>query len=249
VTPTSTRTFTATRTNTSTRTGTPTATGTGTPPATSTRTPTRTTTGTRTPTATPQTIGAEITAFGVARADGLPVAPVEVRDDGVFVFARPRSGFLIYIEAQEGISGLPVGSVTFDFDPNDPSILPHLQVLVRRALGNGSAAVCDDGPFPEPLGGVPATMSEVFGGSQAVSNAINDFACRFDFRGTSSFACTRDLFGVDGFTHPSSEVQFCTSPGVGAEIAFPSGETAVHARVLDIAGQPGHPKSIIIRVP
>jgi hypothetical protein len=200
------------------------------------------------PTFTPRTIGGEITAFGVARADGQPVASIGPQDDGFLTYVRPPSGFLIYIEAKPGISGLPVGTVTFDFDADDPNILPDLQILLSRAIGDGSSAVCDDGPPPLSIGGVPATVPVAFGGSPAAAAAINDFACRFDARGSSAQACTRDTFGVDGFTNPESRLQFCTSPGVGAELAFSLGDTIVTARVRDIAGQPGLPRSIAIRV-
>jgi hypothetical protein len=182
----------------------------------------------------------------VARADGLPVASIGPQDDGYLTYVRPASGFIIYIEARPGISGLPVATVTFESSLSDPNVLPDLQVLVSRALGNGSPAVCDDGPAP-PLGGVPATLPAAFGGTQAVANAINDLSCRFDARGSSGQACTRDSFGVYTFTG-NSTVQFCTSPGVGIELAFPIGDTIVTARVRDIAGQPGHSKSIAIRV-
>ncbi len=200
------------------------------------------------PTFTPRTIGGEITAFGVARADGRPVASIGPQDDGFLTYVRPTSGFLIYIEAKPGISGLPVGTVTFDFDQTDPNVLPDLQVLVSRAIGDGSTAVCDDGPLPLPLGGVPATVPVTFGGSLAAAGAINDFACRFDARGSSAQACTRDSFGVDSFTNTQSRVQFCSSPGIGTELAFPVGDTIVSARVRDIAGQPGLSRSIAIRV-
>jgi hypothetical protein len=168
-------------------------------------------------------------------------------DDGYATFLRPPSGFLIYIEARPGVSGRPVGTTTFQSSATDPNVLPDLQVLVSRALGNGSPAVCDDGPAP-PIGGVPASAPRVFDGTQAVANAINDLSCRFDARTTSILACTRDSFGTYGFTNPASTVQFCTSPGVGAELAFPLGDTIVSARVRDVLGQPGHPSSIAVRV-
>lgn len=176
------------------------------------------------------------------------MASIGPQDDGFLTYVRPPSGFLIYIEAKPGISGRPVGTVTFQFDPTDPNVLPDLQILVSRAIGDGSTAVCDDGPLPLPLGGVSATVPVAFGGSLAVAGAINDFACRFDARGASAQACTRDTFGVDSFANPQSRVQFCTSPGVGTELAFPLGDTIVTARVRDIAGQPGLPRSIAIRV-
>lgn len=160
---------------------------------------------------------------------------------------RPASGFIIYIEAAPGISGRPVGTNTYNWDASDPNVLPDLQTLVSRALGNGSPAVCDDGPSP-PIGGVPATVPPAFGGSQAAANAINDLSCRFDARSSTATACTRDSFGTYGFVNPASTVQFCTSPGVGTELAFPLGDTIVTARVRDVVGQPGQPRSIAVRV-
>lgn len=183
----------------------------------------------------------------MARADGLPVASIGPQDDGYPTFVRPSSGFIIYIEAAPGISGRPVGTTTFNWAANEPDVLPDLQAVVSRALGNGSTAVCDDGPEP-PIGGVPATAPPAFGGSQAVANAVNDLGCRFDARSSTTQACTRDNFGTYGFTNPASTVQFCTSPGVGAELAFSLGDTIVTARVRDVLGQPGQPSSIAIRV-
>jgi len=202
-----------------------------------------------TATATPtfRTIGGEVTAFGVARADGLPVASIGPNDFGYPTFLRPPSGFLIYLEAKPGISGRPVGAVTFNSDPTDPRVLPDFQIVASRPLGNGSAAVCDAGLNQLP-GGVPAVVPPVFGGSQTVSNAINDLSCRFDARTASTVACTRNAFQVDGFVSPASRIQFCTTPGVGAEFAFPIGDTTLTARVLDVVGQPGPPANIVIRV-
>ena len=160
---------------------------------------------------------------------------------------RPPSGFIIYIEAQPGISRLPLGTTTFNSDPGDPGVLPDLQIVVSRALGNGSPTVCDDGPSP-PIGGVPATVPRMFTGTQAVANAVNDLACRFDSRSSTMQACTRDSFGNYGFTNAGATVQFCTSLGVGTELAFPFGDTIVCARVRDVAGQPGQPSCIAIRV-
>jgi hypothetical protein len=164
------------------------------------------------------------------------------------VFLRPSRGFLIFVEAEPGISGRPVGTTTFDSDTSDPNVLPSFQIMVSRPLGNGSPTVCDNGPPPN-IGGVPAVNPPAFGGTQAASNAINDLSCRFDARTNSSLACTRDPFQqVESFVSSDTTVQFCTNPGIGAELAFPVGDTTVTARVLDILGQPGHPVSIVIRV-
>jgi hypothetical protein len=238
-------------------TGTRTVTPTITPSVTRTRTitATRTRTGTvtrtpvltPTPTATFRTIGGEITAFGVARADGRVIDTIGPQNDGYLTYLRPASGFLIYLEAKPGISGRPVGTLTFNWDPADPNVLPHFQIMPSRALGNGSNRVCDVGPAI--IGGVPAVVPPSFGGSQAASNAINDLSCRFDARTTGSLACTRDPFlQVYDFDNGDSTIQFCTSTGVGSEFAFPLGDTTLTARVLDILGQPGPPMSIVIRV-
>jgi hypothetical protein len=164
------------------------------------------------------------------------------------MFLRPSSGFLIYIEARPGVSGRPVGTSTFNYSATDPNVLPDLQLVASRVLGNGSTAVCDTGPVPRP-GGVPAVSPPLFGGTQAVSNAINDFGCRFDARTSSSLACTRDAFQqTESFVDGRSTVQFCTSLGIGTEMAFPPGDTILTARVRDLIGQPGPPVSIVIRV-
>jgi hypothetical protein len=184
----------------------------------------------------------------VARADGRPVATIGREDHGYLTFVRPPSGFLIFLEAMPGDSRRPVGTVTFNSSATDPSILPHFQILTSRALGNGSTVICDVGPAPNAIGGVPAVVPATFGGSQAASNAINDLACRFDAR-SSLTACTRDPFTqTEGFTAAGTTVQFCTRIGVGAELAFLLGDTILTARVLDDLNQPGPPQSIVIRV-
>src|SRR5262249_34138686 len=89
----------------------------------------------------------------------------------------------------------------------------------------------------------------LFGGTQANSNAINDLGCRFEARTQSSLACTRDGFQqTEAFVDASSTIQFCTNPGVGSELTFPFGDTTLTARALDVIGQPGPPKSMVIRV-
>lgn len=186
----------------------------------------------------------------MARADGRVVNTIGPDGHGYLTYVRSPSGFLIYIEAKPGVSRRPVGTVTFESDASDPNVLPDLQIVVSRPLGNGSLAVCDRGPAPDRLlGGVPAVDPPTFGGSQAASNAINDLSCRFDVRSDSSVACTRDPFQQVGiFVGQGSTVQFCSSPSVGTEIAFPPGDTILTARVRDVLGQPGHPVSIVVRV-
>jgi hypothetical protein len=187
-----------------------------------------------------------ITAFGVASADGRPIRSIGPEDHGYLTYVRPPSGFQIFLEAQPGISRQPPGTIMFNSNPGNPGVLPQFQILLSRAIGNGSARVCDNGPDADNLGGVPAVVPTNFGGTQQSSNAINDFSCRFDAR-TASFACTRDPFTqMEGFTVAGSTIQYCTRSGVGTELAFGLGDTILTARVLDITNQPGPPASIVI---
>jgi hypothetical protein len=266
-----TRTVTRTRTSTPTRTAsrtasitvtptvsrtpsvTPTPTATWTASLTRTSTPTRTSTRTRTPSATPTETfaggGPIITHFGVARADGQITQPIGTNVEGFPIYSRPLpQGFFIIVEGQPGPFGRPVGTNTFNWSPFDPNLLPDLQILTRRLLGNGSSVVCDDGD-PPPPGGVPAIDPPQFGGSQASADAINDFACRFNARVVGSDACTKDLLGVSTFVNPLSSIQFCPRVGIGAEVAFPAGDTKLTVRLRDVQGRPSDaPASIIIRV-
>jgi hypothetical protein len=154
---------------------------------------------------------------------------------------------LIVVEVKKGISRASVGTNTFNWDPNDPEALPDLQMVSSRPLGNGSLKVCDD--MPGNLGGVPAVEPPVFSGTQAVANALNDLGCRFDVHVQSSVACTKAAVTMDpSFVGVNTNTQFCSSPGVGTEIAFPTGDTRLTVRVKDVAGYPGLPSAIIVRV-
>jgi hypothetical protein len=165
------------------------------------------------------------------------------------VFVRPvPQGFLIVVEAVPGVSGLAVGESTFDWGPSQPDRLPAFQIVSSRSLGDGSTRVCDINP-PSFIGGVPAVNPPVFGGSQFVANAINDFSCRFSPRKTNADACTKNSLGESDLqTNASRVVQFCSDVAIGQEVAFQQGDTFLTARALDIAGNPGPPRTIIIRV-
>jgi hypothetical protein len=216
--------------------------------------PTRTASGTRTPTRTPtitptfQTIGPSITFFGIVSGDGRVPTPI-TPPSGPPVFVRPiPQGFLIVVEAVPGVSNLTVGESTFDWGPTQPDRLPAFQIVSSRKLGDGSTRVCDINP-PSFIGGVPAIDPPVFGGSQFIANAINDFSCRFSPRKTNNDACTKNRFGESALqTGGSRVVQFCSNVAVGQEVAFGLGDTYLTARALDIAGNPGPPRTIIVRV-
>jgi hypothetical protein len=193
-------------------------------------------------------LGAKITHFGLASADGIVATPIGT-SNGIPVFERETAnGFFVVLEAVPGPNGTDVGQITFDWSSSDPNRLPHLLIVSSRALGNGSLAVCDDSP-PSFIGGVPAVDPPSFGGSQFVANAINDFACRFTARAQSGDACTRNPTGDFGFvTLLPRVVQFCPTVGIGLELAFGLGDTTLTAIVRDEEGLPGAPQSIIVRV-
>jgi hypothetical protein len=248
-----TRTSTPTQTFTATRSSTPTRTASRTPTETATQTATRTPTGT--PTSTPTrtitptfgTTGPRINFFGIARGDGVVRTPIGTNAQGLAVYQTLAQNFLLVVEARPGQSGRLVGTVT-NTDPSDPDVLPDLQIVASQPVGNGSPAVCDQGPVV--FGGVPAIVPPGFDGSQATANAIKDFGCRFEARSPSINACTVDRLSSDErFVMANTTVQFCTS--IDSVLAFPRmplRDTVLTVRVLDIDGRPGPSASIVVRV-
>lgn len=241
-------TVTATPTVTATSSRTLTRTGTATRTFTPTHTATRTSSATPTPTTPPPTIGPTVTYFGVAEANGVAATPIGFTSDQVPIFRRTvPQGFLIVVEGKPGPSNRLVGISTFNWNPMDANALPDLQIVSSRPLGDGSAEVCDF--MSATIGGVPAVDPPRFFGTQQIADRVNDLACRFEGRRSVTEACTvQQGSGDPRFLGSGSTVQFCTSPGVGAEIAFPPGDTRLTVRLRDVGGYPGNPASIVIRV-
>jgi hypothetical protein len=222
-----------------------------TPPA-ATFTPSVPATHTRTPTATPVVSGVpQITYFGVARADDVPMPPSAIDEEERAIYERPSGqGIYLVIEARPADDGAPVGSVAFD----PAGGLPDLQLIVSRALGDGSLTICDDA-LPT-IGGVPGTDPFEFSDAPNVVAAINDLGCRVNdgagnpvARTASSQACTRTdaagSFGY-GFVDPTSTTQYCVP--IARPWGFPEGDTVVAARVRDASGTVAPPREIIVRV-
>lgn len=245
---TATATATPTRTATVTRTATPTGTATRTATITLTPSVTRTPTQTRTPTPTGRP-GADITYVGLVRANDEIVAPSGSTPEGWPIYERSFGfSFSLIVEAKPGPSRRPVGLNAFRSDLFDPNVRPDLEIIVSRALGNGSLDVCDDMlPF---IGGIPASTS--FDLTQNISNAINDLSCRFvDGSGLpggrrEAEACTVFGNGEFGFVVGATTVQFCAL--IAEPFGFPIGDTVVSARVRDSSGQPGPPASFVVRI-
>jgi hypothetical protein len=208
-----------------------------------TATPIATATPASTATNTPL-IGPEVTVLGIADATGLALTPIG-RQDGLDVFRLPfASGFIVFVEGRPGVTGLDVGALTTNRSPFDPSVRPDLQIQVNRALGNGSPASCDNSA--PNLGGVPAIDPPDFAVTAPISEALNDFSCRFSTFDESQFPCTLDGSGNFAFIGPNSTRQFCVL--TSSALAFAPGDTMVTARLRDSGGNAGESRSMIVRV-
>jgi hypothetical protein len=197
-------------------------------------------------------LGPEITFLGLALADGTPVLPDFFDDTGVPYYVRAvGAGFVIVIEAGPGLDGTSVGRSGFNYDASDPTVLPDLQVLLSRSIGNGSPTVCDK-TLPH-AGGVPAAIPFDFETTEEISDAINDFGCRTNDgtgipQGVSSIdACTLFPDGEFHFVDPTSSLQFCAL--INSFTTFPTGDTALKVRVRDTRGVVGAPREMVIRIP
>jgi hypothetical protein len=192
----------------------------------------------------------------VATAFNVVKEPDDVTEDGLPVYERPvPQGFIIFIEGRKGTSDRllgrcgvlnPVTQAIIGGCPLNCSDRPDVQVVSDRPLGDGSAAVCDtSSPM---LGGVPGFNPPSFAETQAITDALHDFACRFDDHPTFNDACTLDELGNFDFAKPLSEHQYCV-PAIGTELQFPSGDTKLTARLRDTSCNIGNEVSIVIRVP
>jgi hypothetical protein len=187
--------------------------------------------------------------MGVARPNDVPLEPVGMTPEGWPIYER-SFGFLftLVVEAKPGPNRRQVGLNSFRYNPFDAAVRPDLEIIVSRPLGDGSLLVCDDMlPF---IGGVPAAPT--FETTQPISDAINDFACRFiDGLGepggrSAGNACTVYEDGEFRFVEPTSTAQFCAP--IIEPFGFALGDTVVTARVRDVNGAPGPPASMVIRI-
>lgn len=216
-------------------------------------TPTATPSATATPTI-PAAAGPQITFFGLANASGTEMA--SVGDLAGVPIYQPLSGvgfgFLLVVEGRRGTNGNEIGNSPYRSDPFMPNVRPDLQIQANRNLGNGSTVICDiKGPPPneDPGGGIPGVSPTGFdASSQFISNALNDFGCRFTFR-LSNDPCTFSSFGNPRFLRDNSEGQFCTEQVVGAYWQFPRGDTRLTVRWTDTTGVAGPEARIIVRIP
>lgn len=184
--------------------------------------------------------GPAITFLGLAASDGSAIPALGVFGDGTPVYYRSAGfGFKLVLEAAPGAFQTPVGTVEFNSAPSDPAQRPDVQVEADRPLGNGSAAICDDG-------GVPAVVPPGFDGTQAISNALNDIGCRFQVATRRGAAYTVNNFRQASFVADATRVQFCLP--VTASLTFAQGDTAVSVQVRDQAGKLSTPQRLLVRI-
>jgi hypothetical protein len=158
------------------------------------------------------------------------------------------------VEAAPGLSGaLPGRSLT----PVPPSNRSDLQVESTTDLGaNPTTKVCDTGPASQGGGGIPGINPPSFAdGDQMITDALNDFACRFGvFNVGAGSTATGPCTKVDATQDPQlvtrsappGTVQFCDQ--VATVAAFPPGDSIVTVKVRDVNGNLGASKQIVIRV-
>lgn len=183
-----------------------------------------------------EAIGPVVTFFGAARADGTKAEPTSVDKDGTATYATAAgSGFIIVVEAKPGKSNAEVARRVFAYVPTDPHTRPDLEIESNRDLGNGSPAVCDK-QRPN-IGGIPGIRPTSFAETQKVSDAINDFACRFETFIESESSCTMNANGDYSFVNKDTKMQFCML--VAHSYSFADGDTVLSVRVRDVDGHPG----------
>jgi hypothetical protein len=194
-------------------------------------------------------IGPQIAFFGVVAANGCfacndpacicgptPTATPILDPLGrrVFLIGNP-SGFLLVLEAKPGTNGASVGTTVPPPTPGQ-SARPNLQVQSTSTLGNGSATICDTQRISAGGGGVPGFNPPSFDPTPAITDALVDFACRFDAH-VPGVPCTLSGDGNDGTITPNlpgGSIQFCYRAELNT--AFPLGDTVLTAQSQDASG-------------
>ena len=153
-----------------------------------------------------------------------------------------EAGARTVVEVRHGTSGQPVGSLLF---PPTPTDRPSLWIESDRALGcNATAAV--ECRSPGSVGGVPAINPPSFGPDQTITDALTDYACRFE-KFSPGTPCTYiDATGDAKLVNPNAEAQFCT--GASLSIAFQLGDSLLSVQLHDTQGNPGPTAQVVVRV-
>jgi hypothetical protein len=164
-----------------------------------------------------------------------------------------HSGSLLFVvEGRSGPSGSLPGTNCGGTCPPMGTERGDIRMLVGTDLGDGSPAVCDMGPTV--FGGVPGfdppLLPLLSDPNKAITEAIQDVACRFVPRDNGALACTRDNFGNFSFISCQQNCgayrQYCFQVPLSA--GFHVGDTEVELQLRDVVGNLGPPKEIVVRV-
>jgi len=155
-----------------------------------------------------------------------------------------RSGqFVIVVEGAPGLSTQKVGT---SLQPGADQ-RPDLQIESSQNLGNGSTTVCDTGPTSLGGGGIPGVDPPSFQADASfVTDALNDFACRFQAYTASSPCTYTDASGDPSTITPGTTAQFCDF--MAETTILPPGDSILTVRLRDVAGNTGPPAQIVVRV-
>ena len=165
------------------------------------------------------------------------------------VYDEKSGQFLIVVEGAVnpvslGGSGQAPGS---QLGPVAPSNRPDLQIESTQDMGaSPTSGKCDKG-----MGGIPGINPPNFSPDANptpgfISNALDDFACRFQVL-SPSLPCTYiDNSGIAKPINPATVVQFCDT--VAPIAAFRPGDSIVTVQLRDTTGNIGPTAQIVVRV-
>jgi hypothetical protein len=174
---------------------------------------------------------------------GIPTPTPELDGLGRRVFDTNSGELVIVVEAAPGLSGLPVSTSLIP----GANGRPDLQIQNTRGMGNGSLTVCDTGPASSGGGGVPGIPSPSFTlGDPFITNALNDFACRFQAFQPGAPCTLLDASRDPKLINSSATAQFCDF--VSPTAALPSGQSLLTVAVRDQSGQLGPTAQVVVRV-
>jgi len=225
-----------------------------TPPPPATRTPTPT------PTASLTGNGPKVVFFGVIdNADGCvfccdqsctrtPTPTPQFDAQGRRIYDEKTGQFLIVVEAGSAASGATPG---IQLGPVPPSNRPDLQIESTQSMGvDPINTQCASGPASSGGGGIlginPPNFGPDMGSVPTLTNALNNFACRFQAFSPSQPCTFVDASGIGRTVNPSAVIQFCDA--VTGTAAFQPGPSLVTVQLRDINGNIGPTAQIIVRV-
>jgi hypothetical protein len=151
---------------------------------------------------------------------------------------------VIVVEGAPGVSGVQPGK---SVQPTGTDGWPDIQIENTRDLGNGSAAVCDTGPASSGGGGIPGITPPSFqAGDSVITDALNDFACRFEQFSPGAPCTFVDASGEARLVNGNATIQFCDF--VTTTALFPPGDSLVTVRLRDTVGNVGPTAQVVVRV-